>query len=669
MKTITHLALVAAAAAGFAGNAFADSLVTKASFKGNEIRLYEKPLAYEIVSGGKTVVPKTEIGIELDGKNLKDAQHRGLSKGSAVPGTLKEKTPVYKKGSLGHGGVESTPSYAGADFGDFEVRLVARADGVAWRFEVKKAATIGFENASLTVPAGARCWFNRTGAKSWGNEETVPEFADADRLPNDSGSIFYLPFVYSVDGKTVAVTETDLHSYPIWNFGKVEKTDAGMKLSAAMEKFPKTTERVGGWGGEKGLKTGGRWVRIKDHEEYLVKTDGPCALPWRTFVIADAPSKLCEADIVYALATPPKGDFSWVKPGKVAWDWWNAFDNGAGCNTKTYERFIDFAAKNGVEYVIFDEGWSESLNIWKYSREVDVPHLIDYANKKGVGIILWMAWAQVYGEEAKVAEHFSKLGAKGFKVDFMDRGDAEVATFLEKFAAECAKHKMLVDYHGAYRPVGLNRKYPNVINYEGIHGLEQMKWAPANKDMPMNDVACFFLRLTAGPMDYTPGAMLNKPYGKYSSGDGGRYPGSVGTRCHQMAMMSLYEGYLQMLCDSPTNYEKNEECFKFMAKVPTVWDDTVGLGGCPETYAAAARKAKDGSWYASGLCNKEPREVSFDTAFLKDGEWNAELFRDAQDCATEPTHYVHETKSVKAGEKMTVWMAPGGGFTVRFSRR
>ena len=138
-----------------------------------------------------------------------------------------------------------------------------------------------------------------------------------------------------------------------------------------------------------------------------------------------------------------------------------------------------------------------------------------------------------------------------------------------------------MDYHGAYRPVGLNRKYPNVINYEGIHGLEQMKWAPKDKDMAKNDVACFFLRLTAGPMDYTPGAMLNHPFGKYTSGEGARTPGSVGTRCHQMAMMSLYEGYLQMLCDSPTNYEKNEECFRFMAAVPTVWDDTVGLGGCP----------------------------------------------------------------------------------------
>ena len=670
MKTATTCSLLAAAAASFAGTAIADTLVAKASFNGNEIRLYAGPLAYEVLSGGTTLVPKTEIGIEIDGKNLKDAKLAGGADCTSCHSLAKQATPVYKKGAIDKGFGE----YSTAKFGDFEVRLAARPDGVAWRFVLKKAATIGFEDASLTVPMGARCWFNRTGANSWGNEETTPEFADSDKLPNDGGRIFYLPFAYSVGGKTVAVTETDLHGYPIWNFGKVEKTDAGMKLSPSMEKYPKSTERVGGWGGDKGLKTGGRWVRIKEHEDFLVKTSGEFALPWRTFVIADAPSKLCEADIVYALATPPKGDFSWVRPGKVAWDWWNCFDNcripaNGGCNTKTYERFIDFAAKTGVEYVIFDEGWSESLNIWKFHPEVDVPYLIEYANKKGVGIILWMAWAQVYGEEAKVASHFAKLGAKGFKVDFMDRGDAEVAAFLEKFASECAKNKMLVDYHGAYRPVGLNRKYPNVINYEGIHGLEQMKWAPKDKDMAMNDVACFFLRLTAGPMDYTPGAMLNMPYGKYTSGPGHRTPGSVGTRCHQMAMMSLYEAYLQMLCDSPTNYEKNEECFRFMAAVPTVWDDTVGRGGCPETYAAAARKAKDGSWYASGLCNREGREISFDTAFLKDGEWNAETFRDAEDSDAEPTHYVHETKTVKAGEKMSVKMASCGGFTVKFTRR
>ena len=666
-KTPTYVAL-AAVAAGFAGTAAADTLAAKTQFGRNEIRLYAEPLAYEVLRDGVPVVPKTPIGIMLDGTCRKDAKFLGATE-RAVESTMQ--TPVYKKAS-----VDLSARFARADFGDFAVSLAARADGVAWRFELNKAATVTAEGAAITVPEGARCWFNRNSLGNWGCEESMPEFTDMATLPNDPKKTYYLPFAYTTGGKTVVVTETDLHDYPIWNFKEVQQNASGARMLPEMERAPKATERVGGWGKSRGLKTGGRWVRVTSHEDFLVQATGPRTLPWRVFVLADSPAKLCEADIVYALATPAAegSDFSWVKPGKVAWDWWNCFDNrrvpaNGGCNTKTYERFIDFAAKSGVEYVIFDEGWSESLNIWKFHKDVDVPHLLEYAKQRNVGIILWMAWAQVYGDEEHVASHFAKLGVKGFKVDFMDRGDAEVATFLEKFASVCAKHRMLLDYHGAYRPVGLNRTYPNILNYEGIHGLEQMKWAPANKDMAMNDVACFFLRLTAGPMDYTPGAMNNLPYGKYTAGEGHRYPGSVGTRCHQMAMMALYEAYLQMLCDSPTSYEQNEECFRFMAGVPVTWNATVGLGGCPETMAAAARKAKDGSWYAAGLCTKKPRAYEIDTSFLGGGDWTAEIFRDAPDANEHPTHYIHETKNVKSGDKVPVPMSVGGGFIVKFSRR
>jgi len=642
----------------------------------NEIRLYSNPLAYEVLRGGVVVVAKTEIGLKMDGKCIAE----GLDRSTGPLSTFEcnspaEVTPVYKKGK-----VDIACKGTVATFGDWSVWLVARNDGVAYRFETKKPCVVDCEKADVTIPNSARCWFNRTGRKSLGCEETVPEFADASALKTDAGKAIYLPFVYSVGGKTVAVMDTDVHDYPIWNFGDVEQTEGGTKLKSLFAKYPKTTDRVGGWGKETGLKKGGRWVKVIETEDFIAKAGATRTFPWRVFALADSPSKLCEADISYALARPVASSsrpwiaantdsFSWVKPGKVAWDWWNAFDNKGdpkGCTTETYKRFIDFAAKTGVEYVIFDEGWSAKLNIWEYSPVVDVPYLIDYANKKGVGIILWMAWAQVYGEEEKVAEHFSKLGAKGFKVDFMDRADAEVASFLERFAAACAKHKMLVDYHGAYRPVGLQRTYPNVLNFEGIHGLEQMKWAKKEKDMCYNDVACFFLRMTAGPMDYTPGAMDNYRIGDYRGNN--RDPGSVGTRCHQMALMALYEAPLQMLSDSPTKYEKNMECFSFMAKTPVVWDDTVGLGGCPESFAAVARKAKDGSWYAAGITNKDARDFAFKTDFLGGGEWKAEIFRDADDAGENPTKYVHETKSVKAGEEISFRMASGGGFVVKFSR-
>ncbi len=631
----------------------------------NSIRLYTDPLAYEVARDGVVVVPKTEIGMKIDGACLGKNCGRPL-KTSREPLDGVIDTPVYKKGRI-----NLAADTLFADFGGWGVRLAARNDGVAYRFETEKPGVVNCEKADLTLPKDTRCWFNRTGRGLLGCEETVPEFADASALKTDSEKAIYLPFVYSAGGKTVAVVDAGLHDYPVWNFADIEQFDGGTKLKSFFAKYPKTTERVGGWGKEKRLQKGGRWVKVKETEDFIAKGDAPRAFPWRAFALADSPCELCETDIFYALATPAAkdADFSWVKPGKVAWDWWNAFDNKGdpqGCTTETYVRFIDFAAKAGVEYVIFDEGWSAKLNIWEYSPKVDVPYLIDYANKKGVGIILWMAWAQVYGEEEKVAEHFARLGAKGFKVDFMDRADAEIACFLEKFAAACAKHKMLIDYHGAYRPVGLQRTYPNVINFEGIHGLEQMKWGKKDTDMCCNDVACFFLRMTAGPMDYTPGAMDNYRIGDYR-GDRTN-PGSVGTRCHQMALMALYEAPLQMLSDSPTKYEKNMECFSFMAATPVVWDDTVGLGGCPESFAAAARKSRDGSWYVAAIGNREPRDFSFKTSFLGDGEWKAEIFRDSGNSDVNPAEYVHETKTVKAGEELSFRMASGGGFIAKFTK-
>ena len=634
----------------------------------NEIRLYSNPLAYEVVRDGVVVAAKTEIGLEMNGENVgkgveRPCDVRRTKQGGVLP------SPVYKKGK-----VDLSANKTFVDFGEWGVRLAARNDGVAYRFETKKPGVIDCEKADVTIRKSARCWFNRTQRTSLGCEETMPEFADASDLKADGAKAFYLPFVYSVDGKTVAVAESDVRNYPVLNFGDVEASKGGVKLKSLFAKYPKATAHSandGGWIRRKIVAKGGRWIDVLESEDFIANAADGRVLPWRIFMMADSPSKLCEADIVYALAEPAEAgsDFSWVRPGKVAWDWWNAFDNKGdpeGCTTATYERFIDFAAANGVEYVILDEGWSAALDIWKFSPRVDVPHLVSYASKKGVGIILWMAWAQVCGDEEHVAEHFAKLGAKGFKVDFMDRADAKVAVFLEKFAAACAKHHMLVDYHGAYRPVGLHRKYPNVLNYEGIHGLENLKSAKRDKDMCMNDVACFFVRMTAGPMDYTPGAMDNYKIGDYR-GDCTN-PGSVGTRCHQMALMALYEAPLQMLSDSPTKYEKNMECFSFMAKTPVVWDATIGLGGCPESFAAVARKAKDGSWYVAAISNKESRDFAFNTGFLGGGEWKAEVFRDAGDADENPMSYIHETKAARAGEELSFHMASGGGFVVKFSK-
>ena len=645
-----------------------DEAVTAVSPDGkNEIRLWTDPLAYEVRRGGETVVAKSEIGMKVEDKCLvpssKCPVRREVKSGFV-------ETPIYKRERVDLSGNETF-----VDFGDWGIRLAARNDGVAYRFETKMPGRIriGCEKATVNVPdAAARSCVYRTNR--FGAEESVPTVGRIGNILTEGKDMVYLPLTYSLaDDTTVAITDADVRDYPVWY---LKRAGDGVGFTAVFAGWPAKTHRAGGWDCATAIPSGGRWVIVDEHADYLVETEGTRTFPWRAFILGDAPKDLCESDLVLALSAPRANiDFSWVKPGKVAWDWWNAFDNqgDGGCNTKTYERFIDFAAKTGVEYVILDEGWSETLDIWKFHKDVDVPHLIAYANEKGVGIILWMAWAQIVGEEEKVAAHFAKLGAKGFKVDFIGRGDADAERFLWKFADACARNRMVIDYHGAHRPTGMSRTYPNVLNYEGIHGLEQMKWFKNQSDFMQNDVAAFFGRLTAGPMDYTPGAMDNYPIGKYpkktESFDPYVNPGSVGTRCRQMAMMVLYEAPLQMLSDSPTKYEKNMECFSFMAATPVTWADTVGLGGCPRKFAAVARKAKDGSWYAAAINSATARDFTLDTSFLGEGVWTAEIFRDAADSDAAPTRYVHEQgKTVKAGEKTLFLMAPGGGFVVKFTK-
>ena len=674
MYKLSLLGVLALTGCCFFGDPGADAVTAVSPDGKNEIRLWTDPLAYEVRRGGEIVVAKSEIGLKVGGRCLVRSAKCFVRKEERSGFA---ETPIYKKARIDLAGNETF-----ADFGDWGIRLAARNDGVAYRFETKMPGRIrvNCEKAAVNVPdATARSCAYRTDR--FGCEESVPKVGRIGDISNEGkgNGMVYLPLTYTLaDDKTVAITDADVRDYPVW-YLKRTACGADVGFKSVFAGWPKRTHRAGGWEMNVAIPSGGRWVVVDEHDDYLVETDGTRTFPWRAFVLGDAPKDLCESDLVQALsASRANLDFSWVRPGKVAWDWWNNFDNqpptapNGGCNTKTYERFIDFAAKTGVEYVIFDEGWSETLNIWKFHPEVDVPHLIDYANKKGVGIILWMAWAQIVGEEEKVASHFAKLGAKGFKVDFMDRGDAEVERFLWKFADACARNHMLIDYHGAHRPTGMSRAYPNVLNYEGIHGLEQMKFF-RGQDMMQNDVAAFFGRLTAGPMDYTPGAMDNYPIGGYpkksETFNPGVNPGSVGTRCHQMAMMVLYEAPLQMLSDSPTKYEKNMESFSFMAATPVVWDETVGLGGCPRKFAAVARKAKDGSWYAAAINAGEGREIVLDTAFLGGGEWSAEIFRDAADSDVAPTHYVHESDlDIRSGEKKSIRMAPGGGFVMRFAK-
>jgi len=657
----------------------AETLSVKSPDGKNEIRLDTQPvLSYSVLREGIVRVAPTPLALDIEGFGALGGAGLSFDSISANDrrGSYAPPAGVYKKALVSNEarGMDVTLKGGKAD-GLWKVALIARDDGVAYRFEtslpgtvkvVKEDAGVFFADTNVTLWAGIN-WGKHPWASSW---ESVYAKCPPSVLPQ-MGQLVYLPLLAQYpDGVTMCVTESDLLDYPGWNLTRADETSKGFVSFSAP--FPLKSVNTD-WGNPDLGDKPGRARNVVERAPYLAATRGTRTFPWRTFILAPTPVKLCEADIVHALASDCRltGDLTWIKPGKVAWDWWNDWNVSgvpfrAGCNTKTYEYYIDFAAKTGVEYVIFDEGWSEKLDIRTYHPDVDVPHLVKYAEKRGVGIILWCAWAQLVGCQEEMFAKFAKMGVKGFKIDFMDRDDQELVNFIEDTARIAAKYKLIVDYHGMYKPTGLTRTYPNVINYEGVHGLENAKWEPGTVDFPKNDVVTFFGRMTAGPMDYTPGAMRNMTKDAYRPNN--REPGSQGTRVHQMALMSLYEAPLQMLCDSPTQYMRNEECFTFMAAVPTVWDEVMGLSGAIEKYVCAARRKGD-VWYVSAINDFEARKILVDFSFLGEGSWKAEIFRDGVNADRDATDYVHETVKLDTSKPLVIELAPGGGWTAKITKK
>lgn len=667
--------LTAALAAAFACSLSAETVSVRSPDGANEIRVNTEPnLSVEILRNGKRLSGPNAVALTIAGKGtlgiapkLKDSKDTSC-KGNVVA------TPVYKKASIDEA-AQSRRLFFADDWG---LDIAARDDGVAYRFFTAMNGRIKVldETAELAFADASQCVYaalNNGGGEgdplqcSW---EGVYERRTVGAAPTNSAkNIWYAPITFEFDRAAMCVTETDLRDYAGWNYARDARDER--KLVGVFARYPGKT-RFYDWH-MKYTDHPTRYQRVQSREAFIAETDGTRTFPWRVFMLADNVAKLVESDIVYALASPSAiGDASWIRPGKVAWDWWCRWnvigvDFRAGCNTKTYEYFIDFAQKTGVEYVIFDEGWSKRLQIFEFNPEVDVPHLVKYANERGVGIILWAAWAQFLGREEEVASHYAEMGVKGFKIDFMDRDDQAMVNFLEKMAAVAAKHKLLVDYHGMYKPSGIQRRYPNVLNFEGVHGLENCKWGKTcGEYMPVKDCTLVFTRMLAGPMDYTPGAMRNVLREAWRPTPA--TPGAPGTRVHQMALMTLFEAPLQMLCDSPSQYLANQECFAFMSKMPTTWDDTRALGGEMDGYAALARRKGD-AWYAAAICGWNKKTIAIDTSFLGSGAWKAEIFADGVNADRDATDYAHKTVTVQAGQKIPVKFAPGGGWTARFTRR
>jgi alpha-glucosidase len=534
----------------------------------------------------------------------------------------------------------------------FSLQFRAYDDGVAYRFETsfKDDITVKDEVSEFVFPEGSHSWYPLESSFMSHNERTFI-YSSLDTIAKKH--LASLPTLFQVNGVDVLVTESDIEDYPgMWLIG-----GGSGKISGIWSKYP-DTEKL----------TRDRDLFVTSTKDYIAKTKGTRTFPWRAFVIAQNDVKLIESDLVYKLAPPNKiEDTKWIRPGHVAWDWWNAnnlygVDFRAGINNDTYKYYIDFASKNGIEYVILDEGWYPLGNVLVSVPGINVPELCKYAESKHVGIILWVVWKSFWDKIDEAVALYEKWGVKGVKVDFMQRDDQKVVNFYLEAARKTAEHHLLIDFHGAYKPDGLGRTWPNALTREGVKGMENDKWS--KEVTPEHDVTLPFTRMIAGPMDYTPGALVNMDKANFTPNF--TRPESQGTRAHQVALYVIYESPLQMLADSPSNYMKEQETTDFIVKIPVVWDDILGIDGKVGEYLLLARRSgKD--WYVGAITNWTSRDIDLDLSFLPAGSYSMDIFKDGINADRYAGDYKYLKTKIKSGDKMKIHLAPGGGWAARIT--
>lgn len=616
-------------------------------------------ITYDICVDGKQVLAPSPISMTLSngeiwGDNAKLSKKKQTSVDEVVA------SPFYKKKEVVNKYNQLTLTFKkqwGIEFRVFN-------NGVAYRFTHQRKQPFNIEKEEVTYQfnsdvdthiaysnRGKDGDFESQFMNSFENTYVVKKLSQQNKQ-----RLMILPLVATADnGVRLCFTEVNLDNYPSMY---LTNREGGNKLVGVMAAYPKQTEQ----GGHNRLQ-----MLVKERENYIAKIENPRSFPWRTTIIARNDIELANNDLTYCLAEPSKvADISWIKPGKVAWEWWNDWnlqgvDFKAGINNETYKYYIDFASKHGIEYVILDEGWAVNLkaDLMQIVPEIDIKELVDYGKTRNVGIILWAGYYAFERDMENICKYYSEMGVKGFKVDFMDRDDQYIVAFNNRAAATCAKYKMLLDLHGMYKPSGLNRTYPNVLNFEGVHGLENMKWASNEVDQMTYDATIPYIRQIAGPMDYTQGSMRNATkknyYPCYSE------PMSQGTRCHQLALYVVLESPLNMLCDAPSNYMKEEESLEYISKIPTVWDETIVLDGKIGEYIVTARRHGN-TWYIGGITNWTPRDLTIDLSALKVANKQAVLFKDGINADHKASDYKKETVTIS--NQMNIHLAPGGGFTM-----
>lgn len=536
--------------------------------------------------------------------------------------------------------------------GDYAVVFRAYNEGAAYRFETSlpqgQVKVYGEESAFNFVSNFVVYYPQEDSFFSHNERKYLPQHL-SEIAP---AFLATLPAVVDVgDGAKIAIAESDVESYP----GLWLKGTSGNGLAATFPPYPL-----------KESLTGDRDYRVSESADYIAVTAGKRTFPWRVIGVADRDGDLLTNQIVYLLEKPSEvQDTSWIKPGKVAWDWWNAnnvygVDFKAGINTETYKYYVDFAAKYGIPYIILDEGWYKLGNVLEVVPEINMEELTAYAKQKNVGIILWVVWKTLDDQLIPALDQFAKWGVKGIKVDFMQRSDQVLIEYYYRVSRECAKRKMLVDFHGDQKPASMTRTWPNLISTEGVRGMEWSKWSADSE--PKHNVTLPFTRMFLGPMDYTPGAMRNATKTTFAAIHD--QPMALGTRCHQLAMYVVFESPLQMLSDSPSNYMREPESMEFLRAVPTEWDETKVLDARIADYVVVARRNRS-DWYVGAMTDWTSRALEIDLSFLPAGDFTMDAYQDGVNADRNASDYKKITMQVNRNTKVKLSLASGGGWAAR----
>ena len=603
-------------------------------------------LTFSVTVAGQVVLKESAISMRIDGHELGPAASVDSSRKDSVDRQLEP--AVRLKAAHIH---EHYNQLHLAMEGDWGVTFRAYDEGVAYRFETSMPAsevTVDGEECRFEFADDYPVYYPKEDSFFSHNER---EFTHLNLSEIGSKTIASVPAVVEAGDLKIALADSDVEDYPgMWFRG-----DGANRLVAIFPHYPLGEELEGD-----------RDFRVTRRADYIAKTHGTRTYPWRLLGIAEHDSDLITNSLVWLLASPSKvEDTSWIRPGKVAWDWYNAnnlfgVDFKAGVNTETYKYYIDFASKYGIEYIILDEGWYKLGDLLSPVPSMNIEELVEYGRRKNVGIILWVVWKTLDDQFDEAMAQFEEWGAKGIKVDFMQRDDQPIIDYYYRVCREAAKRHLLVDFHGGIRPATMTRTWPNLISTEGVRGLEQYKWSTMTN--PEHDVTLPFTRMFLGPMDYTPGAMRNAQEANFAAIF--QRPMSLGTRCHQLAMYAVFESPLQMLADSPSQYLRDPEVMEYLGPVPSVWDETRVLDAKMGDYVVVARR-KGADWYVGAMTDWTQRELEIDLSFLPAGSFEMLSFRDGINADRYASDYQKTIQRVNSATHLTLHLAPGGGWAAR----